>query len=358
MLYAFLKAKATNPPAKWNPKKFPELAITHQLVLTGWGPDIRSAPKHDWEERKAGGLTQANWMHLVFRIPQHYMSNPHYEVPDGEFALEFVPLEEFLEQYPGTLHLQSILQHSLTALAEYEGRHPCIVNHAGKVIHFAGEDKAALAGTAPGKSSKTKPMKLTVPDASESEEPSDGEVLATSPRNVRIGTASPGGPARKRARVLPPISPVHRGPERPMKAIPTRASGDTHRPIAETKKRKRPDAGATHSSEQWGQQDPGLAENLHTDLFPHQDRGVTPLFQTPFPPAPFAMQAPYGGHAAFSGQGYQAPFYPPNYAPQAWPASNPANGHQQWPGSQNYTSEELDAFLATRRGGYGQGQQY
>lgn len=95
-------AEATGGAAKWNPKKFPGHAITYGLVLTGWGPNIRSAPKHDWTDRKAGGLTQANWWDLVQHIPPKYFGNPHYNIGLDEMSLEFVKLEEYNEDHPGT----------------------------------------------------------------------------------------------------------------------------------------------------------------------------------------------------------------------------------------------------------------
>lgn len=353
-----ITAKATNPPAKWNPKKFPELAITHQLVLTGWGPNIRSAPTHNWEERRAGGVTQANWLELVYRIPQHYMGNPHYAVPDGEFALEFVPLDQYLEYHPGMCFIPYTIHRCLTAHIEYEGRHPCIVNHSGKVIHFAGEDKATLAGTAPAKLVKTKRMPLPATDSSASEEDSERDVNTMSPGHVSVGTASPSGPVKKRARISPMEPPVPREAERPMRPIPQRTTGEPSKLIQETKKRKRPVATTTQTSELWDPQVPGLDQNSAPDLFSQQDRGATPMFQPSFPPTPFGMQPPYGGQAAFTGPGYQAPFYPTGYGQQPWQQSNTMNGHQPWSGSQQYNPEEMEAFYAMRRGGYGNGPVY
>lgn len=102
-------AAATDPPGTWNFKKFPQSAVTHQLVLTGWGPHMRSIPSNEWNERSAGGLTQANWRQLLLRIPESYQGNPHYQVADGELPLEFVPLADFLETHPSAFFWCAIL---------------------------------------------------------------------------------------------------------------------------------------------------------------------------------------------------------------------------------------------------------
>lgn len=105
----FRIGKATEGSAKWNPKKFPDFAVTYGLVLTGWGPNIRSTPTREWTDRKAGSLTQANWWDLVQRIPHEYKSNPHHLVLAGEMSLEFITIEEYLQDHPGMFFTSNIL---------------------------------------------------------------------------------------------------------------------------------------------------------------------------------------------------------------------------------------------------------
>ncbi|KZP22525.1 hypothetical protein FIBSPDRAFT_890401 [Athelia psychrophila] len=218
-------ANVTNPPATWNFKKFPQLAEVHELVLTGWGPNMCSVPNHDWIDQKAGGLTQANWHQLVRRIPSDYYGNPHHRVDEGELSLEFVPLAEFLEKNP-----------------KYAGRRPCLVNHVGKAIYFAGEDKPALKGTAPKKSVKSQVPKITAPESSASDESSEEDPPAVRARYISVESSSPSGHVRKRARVAASThgsdSPPPAKPERPVKSMPARPVCEANNDKAEKRKRK------------------------------------------------------------------------------------------------------------------------
>lgn len=278
-----------------------------------------------------------------------------------------------------------------TRLTEYAGRHPCVVNHLGRALHFAGEDKAALTGTAPKKSTKNKVRKVPTsessadedkpslaapkkttrrkarpPPASESSnsaESSAGEVTVWA-RNVTEELSSPSGHVRKRARVATArhasVSPVAAVPSRPVKSLPVRATGAEQKDNADTRKRKR---GVVPVDQQvvdyWAQPEATHEDSIAPGIFAQQDRGVTPLYQPPFGPAPFSMQPPYAPHPPFPGPAYQPPFYPPTYGQQAWPSSNPTNAHPQWPAQQGYNQEEMEAFLAMRRaGGFGNGPQY
>lgn len=91
----------TQPPLKWEPKKWPSVAGLLKLVLTGWGPDVTTLPTEDWADKTKGALTRAQWECLVARIPRTYHSNPYYQVPDNELPLEIVALNDFLVDYPG-----------------------------------------------------------------------------------------------------------------------------------------------------------------------------------------------------------------------------------------------------------------
>lgn len=288
--------------------------------------------------------------------------------------------------------LHSVL-FTYTHLSEYKNRHPCVVDHRGHALHFAGEDKHALAGTAPKKPARPKARRAPTSESSseddepaiahaaaqksgktkkrrppptqpfDSEESSEGEVPTLPARKVIPGPSSPSGRIRKRARLGPSsqcsVSPTQPVVDRPVKSLPVRSvaetSKDTHN--AHGRKRKHSMSAAVQVDEVWPQGDFAREESIAPGPFAQQDRGVTLMFPPPFPPAPFSIQPTYAAHPPFTGPAYQPPFYPPTYAQQGWPPSNPTNTHQQWPASHGYTQEEMDAFLAMRRG-FGNGGTY
>lgn len=97
---------ATDASCKWEFKLWPQTAKKYGLVLTGWGPNMCTDPTPQWVDKRTGCLTRDHWWHLVQRISQSWRENPHYNVPDGELDLEFVTLEEFLSEHPGTWPLR------------------------------------------------------------------------------------------------------------------------------------------------------------------------------------------------------------------------------------------------------------
>lgn len=243
--------------------------------------------------------------------------------------------------------------------SEHEGRHPCIVDHCGRVIHFAGEDKAALAGTAPDKAAKRR-SKHKSAATSDDEQSSDCEFDAPPAHFVPTGITSPSGHARKRARVEPPNTtaspPPQRVTDRHVKAIPTRIPADSG---ADPRKRKRTTSDAAgQQADVWHGPDMTRVE-VAPGQFPLHERGATPMYPPQGLTAPFAMQPLYGGHNVFSGAPYQAPFYPQQlYGPPGWNQMALNNGAQQWPAANAYNQEEMDLYTGMRRGGYGNGAQY
>lgn len=104
----------------------------------------------------------------------------------------------------------------------------------------------------------------------------------------------------------------------------------------------------------------GLHDPMNMGGFLQQGHNtVAPMYHPQFPPAPFAPQPPYAQHGAFHGPGYPPPFYPPQYAHPGWtgpPTHNPPhvnNAPQQWGGAVPYATEDVDAMLQMRRGGFG-----
>lgn len=89
------------PQLKWEPKKWPKVAVDHDLVLIGWGPDMPCIPNDKWSDKKRGALTLAHWQNLVSRIPKSWYNNPYYNVSADELPFKFVGLQEFLEDHPG-----------------------------------------------------------------------------------------------------------------------------------------------------------------------------------------------------------------------------------------------------------------
>lgn len=98
-----------DPPCKWDFKTWPTAAHAQKLVLTGWGADLPSLPTQDWTDKKRGGLTQANWLQLVRRIPHEWHRNPHHKVQQGELSLALVRLDEFLQDHPGTFSFTRLI---------------------------------------------------------------------------------------------------------------------------------------------------------------------------------------------------------------------------------------------------------
>lgn len=114
---------------------------------------MRSIPDKDWNDRSAGGLTQANWLELVSRIPPSYHGNPHYNVADGELPLEFVPLDDFLEEHPSAccflfilgpmlIHTSQNMQVAIPALSITLGG-PCTLPAKTKLPSLAPPPKKA-----------------------------------------------------------------------------------------------------------------------------------------------------------------------------------------------------------------------
>lgn len=230
------------------------------------------------------------------------------------------------------------------------------------MLHFAGEDKVALAGTAPDKARKGIPFKPRPVEVSDDEFSSGDNIPAPDHHYIPTGALSPSGNIRKRARVgaFPhpgPSSPQQSGP-RPVKSIPARYAADEGNHADDARKRKRSAAASMHSAEPWSLPDTSRPETALGPP-PLHDRGGTSMFQPSGLPAPFSMQPPYVGHTAFSGPAYQPPYYPPHaYGQQGWPPMNLNNAPPQWPSSNPYNQEDMDPFLGLRRGGYGNGQPY
>lgn len=224
------------------------------------------------------------------------------------------------------------------------------MDHDGRVIYFAGEDKAALVGTAPLKGRKPLCPKPRYPEESPEAFSSDDEVHAPVAQYLPIGSPSPSGNPRKRARVAHPThptgSPSQRVAGRAVKPVPFR-----HGPDDEPRKRKQSGAAAAmQPSEGWPTAEAPLGG------FPV----ATPMYQPSVPPAPFSMQPLYVGHNAFSGPTYQPPYFGQHpYGQQAWPPMNPNNATQQWPPVNPYSQQEdMDPYMGMRRGAYGAGGQY
>lgn len=282
----------------------------------------------------------------------------------------------------------------IISVLEYEGRHPCIVNHVGRVLYFAEEDKGHLKATAPQKKTGKSPRKASngkqrIPSSSSSEdsEASNDEETQHPTHFVPAGNATPSGNYTKRARVgksvVRSVSPPNiREEPRPMKPIPPRAGVDG-------RKRKRSDTVNMQSPEQrWPHVtpvlqpsflpqhgEPSFANHGHPDPFtmggflqPTNLPGAT-MFPQQFTPSPFASQPPYAQHGAFHGHGYPPPFYPAPYGHQNWhvpPAANAiptwggqptpaANAIPTWGGQPPYGQEEVDATHQLRRGGFNHG---
>lgn len=102
-----LPGALTNPPVKWEPARWPETAVTHGLVLTGWGPDMPTLPTPDWADRVRGGLQHIHWQSLVANIPPSYHANPYYKKVKNELPLQFISLADFLQDHPGKCYTQS-----------------------------------------------------------------------------------------------------------------------------------------------------------------------------------------------------------------------------------------------------------
>lgn len=95
----------SDPPQKWEEKRWPQLALALDLVPVGWGPNMPSLPAQNWIERTKGALTRANWQQLVNHIPKSWHNNPHHDVGENELPLKFMPLADFLIGWPGLLLL-------------------------------------------------------------------------------------------------------------------------------------------------------------------------------------------------------------------------------------------------------------
>ncbi|KZP07907.1 hypothetical protein FIBSPDRAFT_965240 [Athelia psychrophila] len=309
----------SDPPPKWEEKRWPQLALALDLVLVGWGSNMPSLPTQNWIERTKGALTRANWQQLVNRIPKSWHNNPHHNVDENELPLKFMLLEDFLIGWP---------------------------EHGG-------------------------PERDPSSSQSSDEEISDAESTSNHRTHfIPAGTATPSGKHPKRTHVTRSILPIGRAVSRPTKPMPARRA-------SEPRKRKHSVTAPAEEPEQRLQQ---LTPVMQPVMLPqHVDHGFGPLhdplnmggflqqgnntvvpnFHPQFPPAPFGLQPPYTQHGAFHGQGYPPPFYPPQYAHPAWTGPQPHNppqvnnAPQQWGGQVPYTSEDVDAMLQQRHGGYG-----
>ncbi|KZP21991.1 hypothetical protein FIBSPDRAFT_953321 [Athelia psychrophila] len=291
----------SDPPPKWEEKRWPQLALALDLVLVGWGSNMPSLPTQNWIERTKGALTRANWQQLVNRIPKSWHNNPHHNVDENELPLKFMPLEDFLICWP---------EHG----GPERDRHPCVVDHKGNVLYYAEEAKAVLRGTArrkkptaqQGKSKDVKPRVKRTASASSSqssdEEISDAESTSNHRTHfIPAGTATPSGKHPKCTRVTRSISPIGRSVSHPMKLMPARRAG-------EPRKRKRSITAPAEEPEQRLQQ---LTPVIQPVMLPqHVDHGFGPLhdplnmggflqqgnnavvpnFHPQFPPAPFGLQ--------------------------------------------------------------------
>ncbi|KZP21987.1 hypothetical protein FIBSPDRAFT_953313 [Athelia psychrophila] len=350
----------TKAPLKWDPRKWPTVAAEHGLVLTGWGPDITTLPTDGWTDKKTGLLTRAQWQSLVERIPQSYHGNPFHNVSEGQLLLEIVPLDGFLAEHK-----------------EYEGRHPCVVNHVGRALYFVDEAPQVIKGTATKKakastqqkssSSQRKPPPVPLPrtESSDSEGSSDSAFNAPGVRFTADGPETPSGPSRKRARLaasnVPPLPPSPPAGIRPVKPMPARSSGYEKKrkrgdvtPVVEAAQPVHPDEPRQPLPEPARPIPVGRA-GQHADLRmppPAHSAPNLAFHQAGFPP-PFALQAPYPPHPTFAGPLYGPPGYPPHYGPQGWGPPPPQHAHQAWvPPPAQYHQEDLDPTTQMRRGGY------
>lgn len=268
----------------------------------------------------------------------------------------------------------------LTITTEFEGRHPCVVNHTGDVLHFAGEDKDALADTAPPRKRPVKSNSRANPAikkrqakhrAGESdsdnlsvEDSIEEPVSVPSPHFVHAALPSPSGNHRKRTRVessAPRTLSGEQGqPSRQVKPVPARN-------LQEPRKRKRSIAEAPQNLDQLiafpHHQWQHVPENTYAgqgrgeSIMPmqHGGRADAPMYPQAFNPTPFAPHAAYPGQGAFPQHAYPPGFYQPPYGQQQWnPPVNAA--HQVWQGGPQtaqapYLTEEMAAFLESRRGG-------
>lgn len=70
-------------------------------------------PNSQWEDRTSGAIRYEQWKALVTRMPYEWHNNPHaLPIPEGQFGLDIIPLETYLERFPGKPcisphHLQS-----------------------------------------------------------------------------------------------------------------------------------------------------------------------------------------------------------------------------------------------------------
>lgn len=387
-------AALTDSSCKWDFKTWPKIAKKHGLVLTGWGPHMCSNPTSQWVDKRTGGLTRDNWKHLVWRIPRSWRNNPHHDVPAGELPLQLVTLEEFLgDSEHGQFLLTSL--HSppyLSPHPEFEGRHPCVVNHTGHVLHFAGEDKEELADTAPPKKRATKTRVRSKPqpkkggtdydseasiaaklsprrrqakrrsptpsDPSSDDNAQSDRVQFPSPRFLPAGLPSPSGNHRKRSRVqtATPRSFSGESGELPRALKPKPAPEGF-----EVRKRKRSETEPAPGVDQFlPPSHPPWQPASDVPFFPpraesvvpqhHAGRGVTPMYTQPFNSQP--PFGPYAGRNAFPAQAYQQPYYQPPYGQPPWNAPATTTTHP-WPagapmGIGGYSAEDVAAFMESR----------
>ncbi|KZP22015.1 hypothetical protein FIBSPDRAFT_890808 [Athelia psychrophila] len=144
--------------------------------------------------------------------------------------------------------------------------------------------------------------------------------------------------------------------------MPARPVREANNDKADKRKRKRSgtDVAVDRGDDASSRPEAERAQTIAPGLFSPPAPGPAPMFPpafapAPFPVAPFPSQPPYVPQPSFPGPAYQPPFYPPTYGQQGWPQSNPANAHQQWGAPQPYSQEDMDAYMAMRRGGYGTG---
>lgn len=107
LTFSFFAAPLIKPEVKkprWEPKKWPAKALANDLVLVGWGSNMAHMPDSNWDDKKGGAIRLDEWKSLVARIPSSWHNNPHAEpIPDGEFGLDVIKLESFLERFPGAI---------------------------------------------------------------------------------------------------------------------------------------------------------------------------------------------------------------------------------------------------------------
>lgn len=280
------------------------------------------------------------------------------------------------------------------ALAEFEGRHPCVVDHAGHPLSFVGEaaqelkdtgaKKARQKTTAPREKSNArpalpKPREITPEpdsdmDTSTGEKSDSGTTDQPATHFVPAGRTSPSGNFTKRARVAGPPGPVASfdlaADARPVNPMPSRA-------IANDKKRKRPDVPSPTKARPRQQGPPaepgphmlwpnqtlpgrtGRPEAVNEGGVPHPAmHSTTPMYPPPgFGAPPFGFQPPYGPHAGFVGPQYAPPGYAPQYGPPSW-VPPPQHGTQpnqqpQWAqGQSQFHPEDFEAMMQMRQSGY------